>query len=89
MHDRDRGVPRGDNVPAGEREENEQRSAHRATAGEASAPERAHGAHGRGVQGREDRRDDVDVEPGEAEGGPRGSAGWGSEPSGGSVIDKR
>jgi len=71
----DERVPRGDNVPAGEREKNEQRS--------------EHASHGRGVQGREDRRADVNVEPGEAEGGPRGSAGWGSEPSGGSVIDKR
>ncbi|HEX5972323.1 MAG TPA: hypothetical protein VFY85_10375 [Gemmatimonadaceae bacterium] len=70
MSDRDRGVPRGDNVPAGEREENEQRSEHRATAGEK-------------------RRDDVDVEPGHANQGPRGSDAWGSEPSGGSVIDKR
>ena len=70
MSDRDRGVPRGDNVPAGEREANEQRSEHRAPVGE-------------------DRRDDVDVKPGNAEGNPRGSAGWGSEPSGGSVIDKR
>jgi hypothetical protein len=75
MSDSDRGVPRADNVPAGEREENEQRSEHR--------------AHGRAAQEREDRRSDVNVEPGEAEGGPRGSAGWGSEPSGGSVIDKR
>jgi hypothetical protein len=89
MSDRDRGVPRGDNVPVGEREENEQRPEHRAPAGEDSAPRRGHGAHGRGVLGREERRDDVDVQPGEAEGGPRGGAGWGSEPSGGSVIDKR
>jgi hypothetical protein len=70
MSDRDRGVPRGDNVPAGEREENEQRSEHRATAGE-------------------ERREDVDVEPGHANQGPRGSDAWGSEPSGGSVIDTR
>ena len=70
MSDRDRGVPRGDNVPAGEREENEQRSEHRAAP---SAP----------------RRDDVDVEPGHANQGPRGSDAWGSEPSGGSVVDKR
>jgi hypothetical protein len=90
MSDRDdRGVPRGDHVPAGEREANEQGSEHHAPAGEDSASERSHGAHGRGVGGREEHRDPVDVEPGEAEGGPRGSAGWGSEPSGGSVIDKR
>ena len=91
-------VPRGDNVPADKREENEQRadraqgagrSEQRAEPGVDSAPERSHGAHGRGVLGREQHRDDVNVEPGEAEGGPRGSAAWGSEPSGGSVIDKR
>jgi hypothetical protein len=89
MSDReDRGVPRGDHVPAGEREVNEPRSEHRAPAGEDSASERGHGAHGKG-DAREQHRDPDDVEPGEAEGGPRGSAGWGSEPSGGSVIDKR
>ena len=96
MSYREENVPRGDNVPAGEREENEKRSGHsgqssqqRAEPGVDSAAERGHGAHGRGVLGREQHRDDVDVESGEAEGGPRGSAAWGSEPSGGSVIDKR
>ena len=79
MSDKDRGVPRGDNVPAGEREENEQRSEHRAAAGEDSAADGGHGARAR----------DVDVEPGHANQGPRGSDAWGSEPSGGSVIDKR
>ena len=85
MTDQDRGVPRGDHVPAGEREQNDQR----AEPGVDSAAERGHGAHGRGVQGREQHRDDVNVEPGEAEGGPRGNASWGGEPSGGSVVDKR
>jgi hypothetical protein len=89
MTDRDRGVPRGDNVPAEEREQNEERSEHRAEPGEDSAAERGHGAHGRGVLGREQHRDEVDVKPDGAEGGPRGSAAWGSEPSGGSVVDKR
>jgi hypothetical protein len=89
MADRnDERVPRGDNVPAGEREENEQRSEQRAGAGEDSASARGHGAHGKG-DGREQHRDPVDVEPGHANQGPRGSDAWGSEPSGGSVIDKR
>jgi hypothetical protein len=89
MSDRNRGVPRSDNVPAGEREQDEQRSESRAPVGEDSASERGHGAHGRGLGGREQRRDDVDVEPGHSNEGPRGSDAWGSEPSGGSVIDKR
>ena len=84
----DRGVPRADNVPAGEREENVERSEHRAPPGEDSAAERGHGAHGKG-DAREEQRDDVDVQPGHANQGPRGSDAWGSEPSGGSVIDKR
>jgi hypothetical protein len=71
MTDKDRGVPRADHVPEGERKENEERSEHRAD-----------------LVG-EKRADDVDVKPGHAEGGPRGSAGRGGEPSGGSVIDKR
>lgn len=88
MADRnDERVPRGDNVPAGEPVENEQRSGRRA-AGEDSASERGHGAHGKG-DGREQHRDPVEVEPGHANQGPRGSDAWGSEPSGGSVIDKR
>jgi len=88
MTDRDRGVPRGDNAPAGEREQNAQQG-QRAEPGVDSAAERGHGAHGRGVLGREQHVDEVNIEPGEAEGGPRGEAAWGSEPSGGSVIDKR
>jgi hypothetical protein len=67
----DRGVPRADHVPEGERKENEERSEHRA-----------------GLIG-EKRADDVDVKPGHANQGPRGSDAWGSEASGGSVIDKR
>jgi len=82
----DRGVPRGDNVPAGERGQNEQQ---RAEPGVDSAAARGHGAHGKGVLGREQHVDDVDVEPDNAKGNDRGSAAWGAEPSGGSVIDKR
>jgi len=50
---------------------------------------RGHGAHGRG-RGDEQVNDDPDPRAGETSGSDRGgSAGWGSEGSGGSVIDKR
>ena len=61
------------------------------------AADKAHGTHGRG-DGREERLDEAQVEPGntadvEKEGkwkeGRMGDAGWGSEGSGGSSIDKR
>jgi hypothetical protein len=53
-----------------------------------SADQKAHGTHGRG-KGDEQRLDEADVEPDAARGTGRGTAGWGSEGSGGSVIDKR
>ena len=57
-----------------------------------SADQKAHGTHGRG-KGDEQRVDDANVEPDKARGtekeGGRGEAGWGSQGSGGSVIDKR
>jgi hypothetical protein len=57
-----------------------------------SADKKAHGTHGRG-KADEQRIDDANVEPGVAHDtesdGARGTAGWGSEGSGGSVIDKR
>ena len=57
-----------------------------------SADQKAHGTHGRG-KGNEQRVDKADVEPDMARGtekeGGRGDAGWGSQGSGGSVIDKR
>ena len=68
MSYREENVPRGDNVPAGEREQNEQRAQRSGQSSDQASPP---------------------VEPGSAEDGRRGSAGWGSEPSGGSVIDKR
>ncbi|HUQ81365.1 MAG TPA: hypothetical protein VM076_09520 [Gemmatimonadaceae bacterium] len=57
-----------------------------------SADQKAHGTHGKGM-GNEQREDEADVQPDmsrgtEAEGG-RGSAGFGSQASGGSVIDRR
>ena len=55
-----------------------------------SAGKRAHGAHGRGVRGQEEKVDPVTPAPDSAKGTDRGgSAAWGSEASGGSVIDKR
>ena len=54
-----------------------------------SADMRGHGAHGRG-RGEEKVNDNPDSLPDEARGSDRGgSAGWGSEGAGGSVIDKR
>jgi hypothetical protein len=57
-----------------------------------SADQKAHGTHGRG-KSEEQRVDDANVEPDVSRGtereGGRGSAGFGSQGSGGSVIDKR
>ena len=56
---------------------------------EDSASKRGHGAHGRG-RGEEERIDPAQPQPDAASGSDRGgSAGWGSESSGGSTIDKR
>jgi len=55
-----------------------------------SAARRAHGTHGKGRNGEEQRIDDAEIQPGSADDSDRGgSAGWGSESSGGSVVDKR
>ena len=98
MNDRkDEHVPRGDNASEEERQDSSsaQRGEElpptrpRANPGLDSAPKRGHGAHGKGVGEQEARFDPVNVEPGHAEEGPRGSDAWGSERSGGSVIDKR
>ncbi len=53
-----------------------------------SAPKRGHGAHGRG-RGDEEKLDPAVSQPDSAKGTERGSAGWGSESSGGSTFDKR
>ena len=57
-----------------------------------SADQKAHGTHGKG-KGNEQHVDDANVEPDMARGteneGGRGSAGFGNQGSGGSVIDKR
>lgn len=55
-----------------------------------SAAQHGHGAHGKGRRDTEERVDEATPEPDAAKGSDRGgSAGWGAESSGGSVIDKR
>ena len=55
-----------------------------------SAAARGHGTHGKG-DAREERVDPAAVEPDASRGtdAGRGTAGWGSEGAGGSVIDRR
>ena len=85
MRESEKNVGRADHNPA----QSEERGAEQQTAGD-SAAQRAHGAHGRGVRSQEERVDPTAPEPDSAKGTDRGgSAAWGSEASGGSVIDKR
>jgi hypothetical protein len=82
-------VPRGDHVPGGRSEAPEPRGNLHAEPGVDSAAQRGHGAHGKHGE-REERADPATPTPDFAKGTDRGgSAGWGSERSGGSVIDKR
>ena len=83
-------VPRGDHVPGGQTEDTESRgNLDRAEPGVDSAGQRGHGAHGKHGE-REERVDPATPTPDFSKGTDRGgSAGWGSERSGGSVIDKR
>ena len=85
MRDSEKNVGRADHNPSQENEgQGEQQ-----TAGD-SAAQRAHGAHGRGVRSQEEKVDPTTPVPDSAKGTDRGgSAAWGSEASGGSVIDKR
>ena len=84
---RDENVPRGDHVPAERQEEND---ANRDEPGTDSASRRGHGAHGKGVGGKEERVDPAAPTPDFSKGSDRGgSSGWGGAASGGSVIDKR
>lgn len=84
MRDSERNLGHSDDKAAGANEAGEERI----TAGD-SADAKAHGAHGRGRDSQR-RTDEPRVEPDEATGSDGGgSAGWGSEASGGSVIDKR
>jgi hypothetical protein len=89
MTKRDRGVERGDHNPD---------AANEAARGERqddpatridSADRHGHGAHGNQAGESEQLIDDASVEPDHANGSGRGSASWGSEGSGGSVVDKR
>jgi hypothetical protein len=85
-------VPRGDHVPGGAQpnENLPDANAQRADPGTDSAPERGHGAHGRGVLGREEHVDPASPTPDAAKGSDRGgSSGFDGSRAGGSVIDKR
>ena len=86
-------VPRGDHVPGGPNdasaaEMNQKES--RAEPGVDSAPNRGHGAHGKGAGGREEHDDEPNATPPFAKGTDRGGdAGWDGSRAGGSVVDKR
>jgi hypothetical protein len=86
-------VPRGDHVSGGPNDasaaEMNQKEA-RAEPGVDSAPQRGHGAHGKGVGGHEEHDDAPDPTPPSAKGSDRGgSAGFDGSRAGGSVVDKR
>jgi hypothetical protein len=89
MRDSERNVGRADNNVAGAHAAaNGADDASKITVGD-SADAKGHGAHGRG-RGEEKYDDKPTTQPDEAKGSDRGgSAGWGSEASGGSVSDKR
>ncbi len=78
-------VPRGDHVPGGPNDVSSAEMDQKAEPGTDSAPQRGHGAHGKGVQGREEH-DAAATPKGSARGG---DSGWDGGRAGGSVIDKR
>ena len=86
-------VPRGDHVPGGPNDASAaemNQKAERAEPGVDSAPHRGHGAHGKGVGGREEHDDEPNPTPPFAKGTDRGGdAGWDGSRAGGSVVDKR
>jgi hypothetical protein len=88
MREREKQVGRADHNPEGA----QQSAAGTGASGDQaddSADQRTHGAHGKG-RGQEQRNDGPPIEPGVSDGNDgRGSASWGSEGSGGSVVDKR
>jgi hypothetical protein len=95
MRDSERNVGRADHNPAGANAAaHGAQDAAKVTGDEQitandSADAKAHGAHGRG-RGTEKVKTDPASQPGHATDSDRGgSAAWGSEASGGSVIDKR
>ena len=84
-----RGVERVDHNPEGARKIFEGRPQDREETRVDSADRHGHGAHGRGGSS-EHVQNAVIIEPGRSADSDRGgSAGWGGEASGGSVIDKR
>lgn len=84
MRESERNVGRADHNPSQRNDEQGERRT-----GDDSADRRAHGAHGRGTLGQEEKVDPTSPAPDSADGTDRGgSAGWGSEGSGGSTIDK-
>ena len=84
MRESEKNVGRADHNPS---QENPGKGEAR-TVGD-SAGQRAHGTHGRGTRGQEEKVDPAVPEPDLSKGSDRGgSAGWGSEGAGGSTIDK-
>jgi hypothetical protein len=82
-------VPRGDHVPGGPNDASAAEMNQKAEPGEDSASHRGHGAHGKGVGGREERQDPASPTPDVSKGSDRGGSAGGGGPSGGSVVDKR
>ena len=91
MASNDRGVPRGDHVPADEQEASiraQEAESPDSQSGD-SAAKRGHGAHGKGDD-REERVDPSTPKPDFTKGTDRGgSSAWGGEAAGGSTFDKR
>ena len=83
-------VPRGDHVPGGPNDASTAEMNQKSEAGTDSAGQRGHGAHGKGVQGREEHDDAPTPTAPSAKGSDRGGdSGWDGGRAGGSVVDKR
>jgi hypothetical protein len=89
MTKRDRGVERGDHNAQGAREAAQGKRPLDTESRVDAADRHGHGAHGKQAADNEQLAEDSNVEPDHAKGSDGGSAGWGSEGSGGSVVDKR
>jgi hypothetical protein len=88
MRDSEKGVGRADHNPQDGQVSESGTGASFGTADD-SADQRAHGTHGRG-RGEERLNDAPPIDPTISDvGDARGSGSWGSEGSGGSVVDKR
>jgi hypothetical protein len=89
MRENERKVGRADHNPQGAQAAADGNVPSESDRADDSADQRTHGAHGRG-RGEEQLNVDPPVEPDQTDGSDRGgSASWGSEGSGGSVVDKR